>query len=326
MEEGGQMPPFFFLGEDERVGGWVDVEGAVVHLQEAVLEVAADGVEGEVVRGESEGGFQFVGDCLEGHVGIGDEGDEEGHHPAEAVDEAEGKQEAIDIDGAMEEDTIRVGDEGAGDAFAAADDIGDLVEVVIEGALGDGVDVAAVFACLDPLAEFACEEDGLVAGGFDTDGEGGGKDAVEVGAGIGLAELVFQAIGQGDEVVDEEAGFFDVPGFISEREGLAGQGAGCIEEATPEAAAFGETVVAGGIAETEEESQGDAEEGEGSRVEVEVVSIKGFSEGGDEDRDGQQHNETGQELGDYRAAPDEEHAEPVFTFADDHALKVAISR
>lgn len=301
--------------------GWRGLEGPVVQFQKGVFDVVADGVEGEVVWGEAEGIFELVGDGFQGHVGIGDKGDENGHEPAEAVDQAQRKKEAIDVDGAMEEDAIAIGNGCAGDAFAAADDIGKLVEVVVEGPLGDGVDGAAVFGGLDNLAELLDEEDGFIAGCFCADGEGGWEEAVDVLARIGLAELMFKGIGQGDEVVDELSGLFYVPGFIVEGEGFAGQGTAGIGECAPEPAGFREAFVAGAVAEAEEKCHGDAEEGKRGWAEVEVVKDDVFPEPGYNDGDDQQEAEAADELWQDGAVPDKQHFEPVLFFSDDHGLK-----
>jgi len=82
----------------ERVIG---TEGAVVEFEEGILEGVAEGVEGEIVWEKAEWIFEFVGDGFEGDVGVGDEDDDDWCHPGEAVDEAEGKEEAVDVYGTM---------------------------------------------------------------------------------------------------------------------------------------------------------------------------------------------------------------------------------
>jgi hypothetical protein len=192
-----------FLSEDILLWVWDGLEGPVVQFEEGIFDIAADGVEGEVVWGEAEWVFEFIGDGFEGDVGVGDESHEDGHKPAEAIDEAEGEEEAIEVYGTVEEDAIGIGDGCAGDAFAAADDIGKLIEVLVEGLLRDGIYGAAVFGGLDGLAEFFYQQDRFIAGGLYADGQGGGEEAVDVGCRLGSAELVFEGIGEGDEVIDE---------------------------------------------------------------------------------------------------------------------------
>lgn len=102
---------------------------------------------------------------------------------------------------------------------------------------------------------------------------------------------MFEGIGRCDEAVDKGCG---IAGLIDESMRLAGQGPGGIEQAAPEFAAFPEPVVAGVVAEAQEQGQGNAEEGKGGRVDVQVPGIEGIPPIDDRNREEQQQDEPGQ--------------------------------
>jgi hypothetical protein len=127
-----------------------------------------------------------------------------------------------------------------------------------------------------------------------------------------------QRVGQCAEGLRE---FFDVglgEGLAGQGEDLADHGAGVVEELAPEFAGFPPAVVAGVIAEAEEDGERDTDEGEGGCAEVEgdLEEVVVDRHGGDGDAEDQE--QARQKLREDGAPPGQEHTEPVEVGADDH--------
>ncbi len=171
------------------------------------------------------------------------------------------------------------------DTLASADDIRQRIQIAIEGEHGHWVERACARLALHPFAEDQHECGGAIARCHDAVEQRCGQARGEVFAGIRFAELVTQRVGQGAEHVDE---FVDVvfgEGLTGQGEGLTGHGARVVEESSPEFAGFPPAVVAGVVAETEEDGERDADEGEGGGAEVDGDFQEVFVDGHRDDGD-----------------------------------------
>ena len=118
-------------------------------LEQVDLYGAGDGVERQGVGVVGEGLFELVSEGVHAEEAVGDEGADDGRGVAERGYQAEGQQQAEQDRGAVQQQDVGEGCWSEKHAFADALDIGEGVDVIVEGSVEDIGD----FAALEGLGE-----------------------------------------------------------------------------------------------------------------------------------------------------------------------------
>ena len=159
-------------------------------------------LQGQVVGVAAEGVFQFGAQGFQGQEGVGDEADDDWGHQADAVEQAEGQPEAVQVGAAVDDDRVGKGQRGVGDAFAAGQCGAQFMQVALEGG-GDGRgDFAGLQAFAQPFAGQQQGHGGPVFGLQHTLAVSFVQEQVDVGAGVGAGQLVLQQMGEGAQMQD----------------------------------------------------------------------------------------------------------------------------
>jgi len=105
--------------------------GLIVHFLQIDFDGVAQGVQGQVVGRGAEGVFQLFRQGFQGQEGVGNEHGHQGSHIAQVLYQGEGQQGAEEVDGTVQDQAVGKGNGGGGDAFAAPQDVGKLVQIAI---------------------------------------------------------------------------------------------------------------------------------------------------------------------------------------------------